>query len=217
MFISITNKEPFFQGIRAITIITFAGVRGTISLAAALSIPVIIAGTNITFPQHNVLIFLSASLILFTIICAVIVLPLLMIGLEQNEEETLQEMEEHTEILRQCILSALEAIEKTYQELINNPDDQNDQEILDLAYANTRRYYENRLIIIETDHDLYQHKQQSLLTENILFLKGLHAERHTLQQLKHNRIIEEEMFTEKMHKLDLLEASIQSLQNHHFS
>ena len=210
------NKKPYFQGIRSIAIITFAGVRGTISLAAALSIPIIITGTNLTFPQHNVIVFLAASIILFTIICAVIGLPLLMIGLKQNEEETLQELEEQTEILRQCILNALEAIETTYQQLINSPDYQDDQEILDLAYANTRRYYENRLIIIETDHDLYQHKQQSLLTENILFLKGLHAERHTLQQLKHSRMIDEEMFTEKMHKLDLLEASVQSLQNHHF-
>ncbi len=211
------NKEPYFHGIRSVAIITFAGVRGTISLAAALSIPIIISGTNLTFPQHNVIVFLSASVILFTIICAVIALPLLMIGLEQNEAETQQKMDEHTEILRQCILNALEAIETTYQELINNPNCQDEQEILDLAYANTRRYYENRLIIIETDHDLYQHKQQSLLTENILFLKGLNAERYTLQQLKRNRMIDEEMFTDKMHRLDLLEASIHSLQNHHSS
>ncbi len=206
------GNEPLFQGVRSVAIVTFAGVRGAISLAAVLSIPIFIDKTNILFPQRDVLIFLAAGLILFTLICAVVALPLLMKGLERPPEESPEEMEKRTKILQQCTFSALDAIESAYQEMTEDPDNYNEQDILDLAYANAKHYYEERLSTLGSDRDARRVKRESTITENTLFLKGLDAERNTLQRYRRNRLVDEEMFTDKMHKLDLLEASIRTYQ-----
>ncbi len=56
---------------------TVAGIRGAVTLAAALSIPTHLANGRV-FPERNLLIFLATGTILFTLVLGSIVLPLLL-------------------------------------------------------------------------------------------------------------------------------------------
>ena len=70
---------------------TVAGIRGAVTLAAALSIPTHLANGRV-FPERNLLIFLATGTILFTLVLGCIVLPLLLrrippVGVTQARHE----------------------------------------------------------------------------------------------------------------------------------
>lgn len=60
----------------SVILITIAGVRGTLTLAGAFSIPFVLQDGS-AFPERSLIIFLAAGVILFTLIAASILLPLL--------------------------------------------------------------------------------------------------------------------------------------------
>ncbi len=70
---------------------TMAGIRGAVTLAAALSIPVALSdGTP--FPERDLLIFLATGVILFTLVLGAISLPLILRSMPPHEDtETQQE------------------------------------------------------------------------------------------------------------------------------
>lgn len=60
---------------RHMLLATFAGVRGAITLAGVLSIPLLLPdGTP--FPGRYLLVFLATGVILFSLVCGIIILPL---------------------------------------------------------------------------------------------------------------------------------------------
>ncbi|MCM5058157.1 Na+/H+ antiporter, partial [Escherichia coli] len=91
-----TGKHPMlFAGYktRHMLLATFAGGRGAITLAGVLSIPLLLPdGTP--FPGRYLLVFLATGVILFSLVCGIIILPLLLgknVGIfsdnRQKEEE----------------------------------------------------------------------------------------------------------------------------------
>ena len=70
------QKELAPSRLRSVLLISFSGVRGTISLAGALSIPFVLQDGS-PFPERSLIIFLAAGVILFTLIAASIMLPVL--------------------------------------------------------------------------------------------------------------------------------------------
>lgn len=74
------GKHPMlFAGYktRHMLLATFAGVRGAITLAGVLSIPLLLPdGTP--FPGRYLLVFLATGVILFSLVCGIIILPLLL-------------------------------------------------------------------------------------------------------------------------------------------
>ena len=71
---------------------TVAGIRGAVTLAAALSIPTHLANGRV-FPERNVLIFLATGTILFTLVLGSIVLPLLLRRIPPVEDTQAQHEE----------------------------------------------------------------------------------------------------------------------------
>ncbi|MGX7419674.1 Na+/H+ antiporter [Carnobacterium gallinarum] len=69
-------KKSGISRFKYAVITAFAGVHGTISLATALSVPLVL-GNNEVFPLRNEVLFITASVILFSLISATIMLPLL--------------------------------------------------------------------------------------------------------------------------------------------
>ncbi|WP_434779144.1 Na+/H+ antiporter [Neisseria sp. Ec49-e6-T10] len=209
------GKEPAIKGSRAIAIITFAGVRGAVTLAGVLSIPLFLDSGQ-PFPQRGVLIFLAASLILFSLLCAMIILPILMRGLTNPKEENKIYNVKKIKLLQECTKDALAAVEKAYTEMIEQDqqiDNGVNQSMIELAYAKAKKYYEDRLELLdEPDPDKYRERRQSTITENSLFLRGLEAERYTLFEQHKHKMIDEDIFKEQLRKLDLLEISLRAYQ-----
>ena len=71
---------------------TVAGIRGAVTLAAALSIPTHLANGRV-FPERNLLIFLATGTILFTLVLGSIVLPLLLRRIPPVEDTQAQHEE----------------------------------------------------------------------------------------------------------------------------
>ncbi len=64
-----------------ILIASFAGVRGAITLAGVLSIPLLLPDGNV-FPARYELVFLAAGVILFSLFVGVVMLPILLQHIE---------------------------------------------------------------------------------------------------------------------------------------
>ncbi|OWR30170.1 Na+/H+ antiporter [Saccharibacillus sp. O23] len=82
-------------------IFSLAGVRGTITLASTLSLPFILNDGS-EFPQRDLIIFLAAGVILWTLLAANYLLPLLIDGEEQSEHEDAQA---EMDILRNVVIA----------------------------------------------------------------------------------------------------------------
>jgi CPA1 family monovalent cation:H+ antiporter len=65
---------------RASLLLTVGGVRGAVTLAGTLSVPMLISA-GVAFPQRDLLIFIAAGVILLSLVAACICLPLLLRGM----------------------------------------------------------------------------------------------------------------------------------------
>ena len=85
------KKKPMEFGswtTREILIASFAGVRGAITLAGVLSIPLLLPDGS-GFPARYELIFLAAGVILFSLFVGVVMLPILLQHLEVADHSLL--------------------------------------------------------------------------------------------------------------------------------
>ncbi len=87
------TEEAVEPSLKMSLIISLTGVRGTVTMAGILSIPLIL-NSGEAFPERSLILFLAAGVILFTLLCATVFLPLL----------SKQELEEG-EMKNQSILS----------------------------------------------------------------------------------------------------------------
>lgn len=88
----ITVADPRNPGLKGPFLLGWTGMRGVVSLAAALSIPVQLADGT-AFPQRNLILFITFIVILLTLLLQGLTLPLLINKMnlpeyDQSEEET---------------------------------------------------------------------------------------------------------------------------------
>ena len=94
-FIKVADRNP---GIKAPLLLSWTGMRGVVSLAAALSIPVQIDG--MTFPYRNLILFITFIVILTTLIVQGLTLPLIIKKLDLKDTGTHLSEEETEELIR---------------------------------------------------------------------------------------------------------------------
>lgn len=180
---------------RDLAVSTFAGVRGAITLAGVLSIPVMIEG-------RYELIFIATGVILFSLICAAFVLPVLLSGkviLDNNENDR--------EAMYAKGLMAEEAIaslEKMQENLQANTAQKLDSEIV--------KEVSSRVIgSLRRRTGLKNQEEKSLEAENLerrLRLVAIGAERSALYQMKAKKEISDETFERLNYDLVLYEAML---------
>lgn len=86
-------KTPFIFG--------WAGMRGVVSLAAALSIPVVLSGTNTLFPQRNLILFITFVVILLTLVAQGLTMPWLIKRLQLKDQDNHLSYEEENKLISQ--------------------------------------------------------------------------------------------------------------------
>ncbi|KAF1298168.1 sodium:proton antiporter [Enterococcus sp. JM4C] len=140
IFYLVKDGVAHFKGqLNEILLLTFGGVKGTVSLATAFILPLSLNGES--FPERSLLLFLTACVILVTLIVGVIVLP----WLASDEEEEIKE-QKLIPILKEVIAElrldiatkeltekehiAVEAVIENYQERLQDAytDQLNDSE-----------------------------------------------------------------------------------------
>ncbi len=178
---------------------SFAGVRGAITLAGVLSIPLLLPDGS-PFPARYELVFLAAGVILFSLFVGVILLPILLQQVETPDHGLAHKEERMARSVTAEV--AITAIQKMEERLAadteENIDDQLLREVSARVVGNLRRRADGR-------NDV----ENSELEENLerrFRLTALRAERAELYHLRATRQISNETLQKMLHDMDLLEA-----------
>ena len=124
---------------RLVAAMSFAGVRGTITLAGVLTIPMAL-GDGSPFPARDLAIFLAAGVILFSLIAASLGLPLLLQGLTMPAEPSKQAEEDRARVA--AAEAAIRAIEQKQHALAEG---RNDADVFATAGGRIMDLYRERI------------------------------------------------------------------------
>lgn len=184
---------------REMWIASFAGVRGAITLAGVLSIPLFLAdGTP--FPGRYQLVFLATGVIMCSLLVGVLVLPSLLKGVVVSDGHKVKEEEQ----MARSIISevAIESLNKTKERLEADVEENIDPELINeissRVIGDLRRW-------VRTKDNIEELRQAENL-ERRLRLTALRAERSELYHLRATQKISNETLQKMLHDLDLLEA-----------
>jgi monovalent cation/hydrogen antiporter len=106
---TLKGQNPYVPGWRLIAATSLAGVRGTITLAGVLTLPLTVNDGS-AFPARDLAIFLAAGVIIVSLVAASFSLPLLLKGLELPPEPSQHEKEDRARIA--AAEAAIQAIEQ---------------------------------------------------------------------------------------------------------
>ena len=111
---SIRERDPS-PSPRAVTVIAWTGMRGVISLAAALSLPLTIEG-GAPFLGRDLILFLTFSVILATLVVQGLSLPALIraLGLEDDGSQQREEIEGRIEVAQAALARIEELVEEDW-------------------------------------------------------------------------------------------------------
>ena len=194
---------------------TVAGIRGAVTLAAALSIPTHLANGRV-FPERNLLIFLATGTILFTLVLGSIVLPLLLRRIPPVEDTQAQHEERlaRTAACQAAIASLAlpedQAQQHSAQWLAQH------QEVA----GRITQEYRNRIQLLdesgvantpEAQNDspeVVHERRLRYLREIELRLHCIQVERNTLYAERQAHRINDEMLRSMVSELDMSEVSL---------
>jgi hypothetical protein len=110
-FITVADANPGWKGP---VILGWAGMRGVVSLAAALSIPLLI-NENQPFPQRNLILFITFIVILVTLVLQGLTLPWFIRRLKlEDRHQSISEEDQDTIIRKKLALVSMDYLEKNY-------------------------------------------------------------------------------------------------------
>ena len=179
---------------RQIFVVGWTGMRGVISLAAAIALPQTLAN-GAPFMQRNLVIFLTFCVILVTLVLQGLTLPPLVraLGLAGSEGRNTEEEEARRVILE----TALGYLEKFREEDGGEPDE---------TYYDLEQHYRHRLAALKGDAaDVHtDHQRQYVKLSRDL----IRVERNTAVRLRNEGRINDELLRDLERELDLSEARL---------
>ena len=171
-------------------------MRGVIALAAALSLPEKLADGS-PFPQRNLIIFLTFSVILVTLVLQGLTLPALIRALGLAGATTGPNCEE-TEARRIMAQAALEQLEKESKDVEGDPA---------RLYQDLREHYRLKLSSLPSDGEAQDGTDPKAYSKFLtLSLELLQVERETAVRLRNNGRINDEVLRQLLQELDLSET-----------
>ncbi|WP_213876920.1 Na+/H+ antiporter [Pseudomonas sp. dw_358] len=193
---------------RSCWLLTFGGVRGAVTLAGILSVPLLVApGQN--FPERDMLIFIAAGVILLSLVSACVGLPLLLRGVvkgpDEAQERALREARRHT------AEAAIRELEKEDPADAATGDDAAKAAQAALATeakARVMAEYRHHLDIFDDSAEAQALAEQMDQLERRLRLRALRAQRRELYSLQRHHRVGDDVVREVLAELDLSEAQL---------
>ncbi len=185
--------------LRELLVATFAGVRGAVTLAGVLSIPIFMNNGDI-FPGRYQMVFLATGVILLSLVVGVIVLPLLLKKLP-GADKTVNKHEIQAARVEMAKI-AIDSVYKMERRLAADEEENADPELLKEISSRIIGTMRRR---IEGKDDF----EKALYLENLerrFRLTALRAERAEVYHLRANHKISNESMVSLLLDLDLLEA-----------
>ena len=185
---------------RIVVATSLAGVRGAITLAGVLTIPLLMPDGS-PFPARQLTIFLAAAVILVSLLVASLVLPRLLKGLELPEESTDEQQEDLARTA--SARAALDAVERLRRQRAT---DEASAEQYNRAAERVSQLYQRKLgASADADSDPVQARAfEEILRQ--MRSAGLVAERNELFKLARRGQISDELSRRLVRNLDLIES-----------
>ncbi len=186
-------------GMRVLLAHTVAGIRGAVTLAAAISLPLQMGG-GMPFPARDELILIAGGVIILTLVIAAVCLPVLLRGMPEDDEKAVEQ--ERAEAAMKASHAAITAI-ASEPGLENRASDGRNNVVKVVTEQYQQRINaEQQEMASDADpeHDHHMTTQARLI--------GLRAEREELHRLHTAGEINDETLLELMKPLDLAEESL---------
>ncbi len=185
---------------RIITAMSFAGVRGTITLAGVLTLPLTLSDGS-PFPTRDLAIFLAMGVIITSLVAASIGLPWLLHGLEMPAEPShLAEEEAARTAAARAAMAEVERVEHTLAR------GRSDADLYMAVAARIMDGYRERIERRSADKAAQAVSRQSEQIERELRLAALRAERTEIFRRVRKRELGSESARKLVRELDLMEA-----------
>ncbi len=185
-------------------VIVWAGMRGVVSLAAALSIPVMIA-KDVPFPLRNLILFITFVVILVTLVIQGLSLPWLikLLKIPANKFK-LSEEEQHTQIKMRLVDLSLKRLRENYSiQCVEN-------ELL----ANLKAELEHSLLEKKERLEAFRLgkiDKKELRVHREVLIDLIEVQRKELHLLKNNKDYDDELIREIEWRLDLEELELETV------
>ena len=190
---------------RSCWLLTVGGVRGAVTLAGVMSVPLFIS-KGVDFPERDLLIFIAAGVILLSLIAACIALPFLLRGIEKSPDDAMRK--EVREAWRRTAEAAIHALET--EERVK-PQTQQDAAQAALAAelkARIMSEYRHQLEVYNDSAEAQALASQMDLLESRLRIKALRAQRLELYSMRRHHEIGDDVLSEILKDLDMSEANL---------
>ena len=188
-----------FYTTRELWLASFAGVRGAITLAGVLSIPLFLPdGTP--FPARYQMVFIAAGVIIFSLFMGVVSLPFLLKGMHVGDKQA--DANEIRAAKAAMAEVAIVSIGKMEERLSASSDEALDAEAISEVASRVAGNLRRRTV----GGDVMVYKLQVEDLERRFRLTALRAERGELYHQRATRNISNETLQLLLHDLDLLEA-----------
>ena len=190
---------------RLILATSLAGVRGAITLAGILTLPLALPGGE-PFPGRDLAIFLASAVIVVSLVVASIGLPRVLRGLELPPETA--SVAEEDRAREAAVLAALGAIDTAGHP---EPYDEKDADIHASAAEQVRGLYQHRLGGGSANDGTHPARVRvAEEAERFYRLAALAAERRVLQQMARHGQLSDETARRLVREIDLVEARYRS-------
>lgn len=190
---STTGPDP-----KRLLLVSWAAVRGSITLATALSVPAVVAAGT-PFPERDLVVFLAAATIILTLAFNGVPLPWLIrkLALNSDEDSPNEERTARAEIAR----AALAAVADVASDLTDREDIAFVEQLLSR--------YRGKLELHEGDPGHASLRATHIALRRRLRLAAIAAERHRLRQLRETNVINDE--TQRIIEAELDERELVSM------
>lgn len=185
---------------RLVLAMSLAGVRGAVTLAGVLTLPVAL-NDGAPFPARDLAIFLAAGVILATLLVATLALPPILHGLELPPEAG--ERAKIDAVLAAAAQAAIRAIEAAQHQLAQG---RADADLYADAAGRVMELYRLRLGDRMLDAEGAPERRRGEEVERRLRLAGLRAERDVIYAATRAGDLDEEAARRLVRQIDLLEA-----------
>ena len=187
---------------RLVATMSFAGVRGAITLAGVLTLPLTL-NDGTPFPARDLAIALAAGVIIVSLVIASVLLPLLLKGLTMPPEPSRQSEEDAARVL--ASEAAIRGIERAQHDLAEA---HGRADFYAAAGSRIMDLYRDRIESRSQGAHASAEAQMQDRVERDLRLIGLKAERHAVVSLARDRRIGSTTAQKLIRELDLQEVRI---------
>ncbi|MBH2639418.1 Na+/H+ antiporter [Serratia ureilytica] len=199
---TLMRKDPLLFSkfsTRDLFVAAFAGVRGAVTLAGVLSIPLFLLDGS-PFPGRYQLVFIASGVILLSIVVGIVTLPFLLRGNLPPEED----QEEAFSVSEALASAATKAVNETKEKLLVAPPDDATPELIQETTRRMLDVLQRKILTKEDVKNIVALKR----LEKQLYLASLHAEREELYRLRRMKKISHEKQRKLLHRIDITEVLI---------